>query len=87
MLFCTMKAMHLRMNLIEPEAETFDDEGIEVPDLDTARAYAVEAARDIMAFELRDGRPLDLNRHIDVTSEAGNIVLSVWFSEAVNILR
>lgn len=61
-----------------------DDDGIEHVSLDDARDEAVRAAREIMCSELGEGR-LCLSCRIEVKDEAGAVVLTVPFKDAVTI--
>lgn len=63
---------------------TEDPEGLVLPDLEVARAKAVEAARDIMSAELLTGK-LCLSCHIEVADAARNTLLTVPFSAAVSV--
>ncbi len=74
----------LWFNLSECGTLIADEEGREVLDLDAAWAIALTAARDIMAAEVKEGR-LCLSCRIDITDEAGSIVATVPFSDAVTI--
>lgn len=67
------------------DVEARDEEGREFADLDDARAAAVRGARDVIAETVsRDGR-LNLSHRIDVEDEDGRVLLSVPFSEAVEV--
>ncbi len=61
-----------------------DEEGVELADGDAARAKAIEAARDIMASDLRRGE-LDLSSFIEVEDEAHGLVFTLHFSDAVKL--
>ena len=61
-----------------------DDEGVELPDMDVARAKAIEAARDLMASELRAGE-LDLASFIEVEDENHALLFTLHFSDAVTL--
>lgn len=61
---------------------TMDSEGRDLPNIETAIIIAVEAARDIMAEEVRLGK-LCLSCHIDVEDEHGGQVAHVTFREAI----
>lgn len=61
-----------------------DQEGVEYPDAITARAKAVEAAREIIAEDVEHGH-LDLTATIEVVDEAGREVLVVHFNDAVEV--
>lgn len=64
--------------------QTTDVEGQVLPDLDTARTMAVQAARAIMADELQTRGKIDLRHWIEIEDEAGNMTV-VAFYEAVTI--
>ena len=61
-----------------------DDEGIDLLDQAAARTKAVEAARDLMAGDLRDGQ-LDLTSFIEVEDEAHRLLFTLTFAEAVTV--
>jgi len=63
-----------------------DEEGRELPDLDTARAEALKGARSLIADEVLQGR-LDLRGRLDVADAEENVLLTVAFADAVEILR
>lgn len=60
------------------------EEGSELRDLDAARAYAIEAARGILASDVRRGK-LPLSLSFIVTDESGAVVFTFPFSEAVEV--
>ena len=59
-----------------------DEEGRELPDLKTARAEAVKAARALIADEVLHGH-LELGSRLDVTDAAGAILFTLRFGDAV----
>jgi hypothetical protein len=59
---------------------TKDAEGVDLPDLDAARAAAVKKACRI--WSERPPEPAANDQIFEVTHEAGRIVLTVAFSEA-----
>jgi hypothetical protein len=61
-----------------------DEEGVDLPDEPAARRNAVEAARDVMAGDLREGR-LDLTSFIEVEDEAHRLLFTLTFAEAVTV--
>jgi len=61
-----------------------DLEGQELPDLDAARASAIEGVRSLLSEEARQGQ-LDLSGRIDIADADGNLLLSVPFSDAVEL--
>jgi hypothetical protein len=72
--------MHFRT----PADEMLDPEGVRMPE-DTVADAALRAARDCMAHDLRAGR-IDLTSRIDVHNEAGEIVHTLLFADAVEIV-
>lgn len=62
-----------------------DDEGSELADIDVARREAIAGVRSILSEEVREGR-IDLRGRIDVVDADGKCVLSVPFSEAVEVI-
>ncbi len=61
---------------------TEDPEGADFPDLEAARTEAVGAARELMSEAILKGLLL-LSHNVDIADEAGRVVLSVPFREAV----
>ena len=59
-----------------------DDEGRELPDLETVRRQALKGARSIISGEAMQGY-VDMERRIEVTDDAGAPVLAIPFDEAV----
>src|SRR4051794_35253390 len=62
-----------------------DPEGIALPDMDAVKREALRAARDVTAHGVMDGKP-DLDLRIDVADEAGTIVYSLAFRDALQII-
>jgi hydroxymethylglutaryl-CoA reductase len=65
--------------------EASDNEGRDFADVDAARQEAVQAARELICEEVRQGRPIILHHHIDVEDADGRNVLTVAFAEAFRI--
>jgi hypothetical protein len=63
-----------------------DEEGRELPDVETAREEALKGARAIIADDVLQGR-LDLKGRLEVLDEDGVLVLAIPFTEAVEDLR
>lgn len=59
-----------------------DEEGVELADADAARERALEAARSVMADDLRKGE-LDLSSFIEVEDEGKRLLFTLSFNEAV----
>ena len=73
------------LHLVDGE-RLVDEDGQELPDLNAAREEAIRNVRSIMADEVGRGR-LPLAPVIEVTSEAGQVLLTVLFAEAIRIDR
>ena len=66
------------------DVTSLDEEGRELPDLEAARAHAVEDARSLMSDMLKQGR-IVLSHHIAIQNEQGELLLDVPFGDAVEI--
>lgn len=66
------------------DATSLDEEGCELPDLEAARAHAIQGARSLMSDTLKEGR-LVLSHHIAIVDERGELLLDVTFGEAVRV--
>lgn len=62
-----------------------DDEGVELRDLNEARAYATHSARHLMSESLKEGGSFSLDHRIVVADEQCHIVATVRFRDAVKI--
>jgi len=72
------------LHLHECEIRTEDEQGFECETLLAAQSIAMDAARDIMAEEVRAGR-LCLSCHIAIEDSDHRWVMTVPFAEAVKI--
>ena len=63
-----------------------DEEGQELPDIEAARLAAVRSARDIMSADVQRGI-LDLSSFIEVEDTGGALVLSLTFSQALDLTQ
>lgn len=59
-----------------------DEEGQDLRDLEDARGIAVDSIRDMIAAEARTGK-IDLQGRIEIREEAGRVLDTVQFTEAV----
>jgi hypothetical protein len=59
-----------------------DEEGMDLLDLEAAKNEAVISAREIMANNLRSGRPLN-GQWFEIVNEAGDIVATVKFKDVI----
>ena len=66
------------------DLETRDEEGVELPDLDNARAIAEREARTIAAQAVLAGK-LVLSHSIEVTDEKGRSVILTRFGDVIEI--
>ena len=73
--------MHLR----DGTEQILDPEGIEFSNLEAVRKAVLVSARDLMTGDIREG-VLDLRFRIDVEDDGGEIVYSLPFKHAVNII-
>lgn len=74
--------LHLR----DGTDETLDPEGVDYPDMDAVRKAALSGARDLMANDLRNGGIIDLRYRIDAENEDRQVVYSLPFKHAANII-
>lgn len=78
-----MARYHLHIHCDDRVAE--DEDGIEFPNLEAAKAEALKGARSILADDLMRGR-VDLRGRIDVADDTGSVVETVRFEDAVEIV-
>ena len=62
-----------------------DEEGREFPDLAAAEAQGMQDARDMAAHSASKGK-VDLHHRVEITDEAGALVKTIEFGEAVKII-
>ena len=62
-----------------------DHEGVELPDLDAARAHARLQARTLVGELVKDEGRIILNHHLDIEDEQGTVLETVEFREVVTI--
>jgi hypothetical protein len=71
------------IDLLNGSGSWQDEEGYELPDLAAALEEARDSARHLMASDLKDGRPLGVNRVFRIREEAGAEVASVRFADVI----
>lgn len=71
-------------NIRNGSGDTWDEEGRELSGPQEAEALAVEGARSLLSEEVLTG-DLDLRGYVEVTDEAGQVVLTVPFADVLNI--
>jgi hypothetical protein len=70
-------------NLVSPTTTVEDLEGTELSSLDAARREAIKDARQLMGAAILDGDDIS-NRRIEITNEAGEVLLVLPFTDAIN---
>lgn len=73
--------MHLR----DGTEQILDPEGLEFPTVEALRKAVLVAARDLMTGDIREG-VIDLRFRIDVETESGEMIYTLPFKHAVNII-
>ena len=73
--------LHLRDSI----DELLDPEGIELPDMDALKKCVMETVRDLIVGDVRDGI-IDFRYRIDAENDAGQVVYSLPFKHALNII-
>ena len=63
-----------------------DDEGADLPDLPAARERAIESARVLMCETIQGDGRITLHHRIDIEDEQHEVVGSVAFDDAIDIL-
>jgi len=75
--------MRYFIHILTDKERLIDPEGSEFADLATARAEASQSARDLMAEELRCGRPVPFTWQAQVADDEGNVLLTLPFARLV----
>ncbi len=76
--------MLYRFNLLSDGSPLLDEEGIELPNLETACFRAMRIAREIIAEEAKVGI-IPLGWSIEIADDAGTIVATTPFANVVTI--
>lgn len=76
--------MLYRFNLLSDGSSLSDEEGIELPNLETACSRAMRIAREIIGEEAKGGR-LPLRWSIEIADDAGTVVATMPFADVVTI--
>src|SRR5262245_27015857 len=77
------KPMRYFIHIVTAQERLMYPDGSEFADLASARAEATQSARDLMAEELRCGRPVPFAWQAQVADEAGNVLLTLPFASLV----
>ena len=67
------------------DIDAADDEGVDFPDLASARADAVRQARVTFAETAKDEGRVVLHHRIDIEDEHGRVLGTVYFRDAVKV--
>lgn len=70
---------------LHDDIDASDEEGVDLPDVQAARAYAIENAREVAGESIANGC-LDLDHFILVTGANGAAVLQVRFGDAITVV-
>jgi hypothetical protein len=70
---------HLHDDLTVP-----DEDGMELADLEAAKACGIKEARSVAVEQVREGK-LDLNHRIDVADEQSVVVHTIRFAAAIEV--
>jgi len=62
-----------------------DEEGVEVADLDAARACAVEQARGLIGEQVKSEGRIVLSHRIDIEDESGAVLETLYFRDVIRI--
>lgn len=66
------------------DLEVLDPDGVELPDLEAARACGLKNARAIAADQVLRGK-LDLRHRIEIADEFGQVLRTIPFADAIAI--
>lgn len=75
---------HFYFHVFNGTGETHDDEGVDLPDLDSARMKALFSIRSILREEIRGGL-LDFGGVVRIMDGSGRLLLEVPFATAVEV--
>lgn len=75
---------HFYFHVFNGTGETHDDEGVDLPDLDSARLRALSSIRSILREEIRGGL-LDFGGVVRIMDDRGRLLLEVPFATAVEV--
>jgi hypothetical protein len=64
-----------------------DEEGVELPDLNSAREVARCSARMLMGQVPKDESRINLSHRIEIENDHGRVLETVWFRHVVQVER
>ena len=69
---------------VHDDIEALDEEGLELPDAEAALNGARDAARQLAAEQVTQGK-LHLDHRIEVANDAGEVIATIAFRDCVEI--
>ena len=72
--------LHVRDDLVAP-----DSEGLELPHLEAAKTAALQGARELIAENIRCGKPVHKSHRVEIADEAGQVLHTISFGEIVDL--
>ena len=78
-----MPNYHLHLHNAHVDAS--DEEGHDLPDLEAAKAKALDGIRDFLGHEAMSGK-LDFRGQVDIADEGGRVLETIHFKEAFTII-
>jgi hypothetical protein len=67
------------------DIDSIDEEGADYPDLAAAKMAAMQAARALMAEQIKQGRAVTLHHRIEVADEGRKVLAVISFGELITI--
>ena len=67
------------------EASIIDEEGVDHPSFDMAKAEAIAGARHFVATSVLAGEPIYESHRIEIVDEAGTLLDTVCFRDVVDL--
>lgn len=70
---------------VRDDADSPDEEGVELPDAEAARDYAAKSARELMCDTLKQEARITPHHRIDIEDEQGGVIATVRFGDAFEL--
>ncbi len=77
-----MSRFHLHIH--DRAGLSFDEEGLELANLEAARNHALDGIRSMAGEEVRSG-VLNLDGRVEITDEEGNLLDTIRFVDAIEL--
>jgi len=75
---------HYFLHIHNSHGAAEDDEGADLGSLAEAKERAIKGIRSLLASEATNGE-MNFNGHLDISDQAGKVLLSVPFKDAVSV--